>query len=132
MLKKYIEEFDDSNSFRKSICYSARYVAEVVGAKAIIVESATGKVARAMAHFRPECPIIAVVTSPLVQHKLCLSSGVTAVLGDNLTSTEEITKQAMEKALGTGIVKSGDTVVVISSNKIEPSYGTDTLQIKVI
>ena len=132
MLKKYIEEFDDSNSFRKSICYSAKMVAEVVNAKAIIVESATGKVARAMAHFRPECPIIAVVTSPLVQHKLCLSRGVTAVLGENLTNTDEITKQAMEKALSTGIVSEGDTVVVISSNKIEPSYGTDTLQIKVL
>lgn len=132
LLKKYIEEFDDSNSFRKSICYSARFVAETVNAKAIIVESATGKVARAMAHFRPECPIIAVVTSPLVQHKLCLSRGVTAVLGENLTNTDDITKQAIKKAMETGIVNSGDTVVVISSNKIEPSYGTDTLQIKVI
>ncbi len=132
LLQKYIEEFDDTNSFRKSICYSARYVANSVNAKAIIVESATGKVARAMAHFRPECPIIAVVTSTLVQHKLCLGRGVTAVLGENLTTTDEITKQAMDKALETGIVKDGDTVVVISSNKIEPSYGTDTLQIRVI
>lgn len=132
LLQKYIEEFDDTNSFRKSICYSAKYVANAVNAKAIIVESATGKVARAMAHFRPECPIIAVVTSTLVQHKLCLGRGVTAVLGENLTTTDEITKQAMDKALETGIVKDGDTVVVISSNKIEPSYGTDTLQIRVI
>ena len=30
------------------------------------------------------------------------------------------------------IVKKGDIVVVVSSNKIEPSYGTDTLQIRVI
>ncbi len=132
ILQRYIDEFDDENSFRKSICYSARYVAQAVNAKAIIVESATGKVARAMAHFRPDCPIIAVVTSPLIQHKLCLSSGVTAVLGDNLSSTDEITKQAMEKAIGTGIVEKGDIVVVVSSNKIEPSYGTDTLQIRVI
>lgn len=132
ILQKYIDEFDDENSFRKSICSSARNVALAVDAKAIIVESATGKVARAMAHFRPDCPIIAVVTSTLVQHKLCLSSGVTAVLGENLASTDEITKQAMNKALETGIVKKGDIVVVVSSNKIEPSYGTDTLQIRVI
>ena len=131
-LQKYIEEYYDSNSFRKSICYSARYVAKNINAKAIIVESATGKVARAMAHFRPECPIIAVVTSTLVQHKLCLSSGVTAVLGEELENTDDITRQAMEKAMETGIVQSGDIVVVISSNKIEPSYGTDTLQIKVL
>ena len=132
ILQKYIDGYDDENSFRKSICQSARNVAMAVDAKAIIVESATGKVARAMAHFRPDCPIIAVVTSTLIQHKLCLSSGVTAVLGDNLSSTDEITKQAMEKALETGIVKKGDIVVVVSSNKIEPSYGTDTLQIRVI
>lgn len=132
LLQKYIEEFDDDNSFRKSICKAAREVAMSVGAKAIIVESATGKVARAMAHFRPECPIIAVVTSTLVQHKLCLSRGVTAVLGEELSDTDAITKQAMNKAEETGIVKTGDTVVVISSNKLEPSYGTDTLQIKVL
>lgn len=132
LLQKYIEEYDDTNNFRKSICKAAREVATSVGAKAIIVESATGKVARAMAHFRPECPIIAVVTSTLVQHKLCLSSGVTAVLGDELADTDAITKQAMNKAKETGLVKSGDTVVVISSNKVEPSYGTDTLQIKVL
>lgn len=132
ILQRYIDEYDDENSFRKSICSSARNVALAVDAKAIIVESATGKVARAMAHFRPDCPIIAVVTSPLIQHKLCLSSGVTAVLGENLSSTDEITKQAMEKALETGIVQKGDIVVVVSSNKIEPSYGTDTLQIRVI
>ncbi|MCH5298461.1 MAG: pyruvate kinase [Ruminococcus sp.] len=132
LLQKYIEEYDDDNSFRKSICHAAREVAMNVGAKAIIVESATGKVARAMAHFRPECPIIAVVTSTLVQHKLCLSSGVTAVLGDELSDTDAITKQAMNKAKETGIVTTGDTVVVISSNKLEPSYGTDTLQIKVL
>ena len=132
LLQKYIEEYDDDNSFRKSICHAAREVAMSVGAKAIIVESATGKVARAMAHFRPECPIIAVVTSTLVQHKLCLSSGVTAVLGDELSDTDAITKQAMNKAKETGIVTAGDTVVVISSNKLEPSYGTDTLQIKVL
>ncbi len=131
-LQKYIEEFDDSNSFRKSICYAAKYVAQSINAKAIIVESATGKVARAMAHFRPECPIIAVVTSTLVMHKLCLSSGVHAVLGEELENTDDITRQAMEKAMETGIVQKGDTVVVISSNKIEPSYGTDTLQIKVL
>ena len=132
LLQKYIDEFDDENSFRKSICKAAREVAMAVNAKAIIVESATGKVARAMAHFRPDCPIIAVVTSTLIQHKLCLSSGVTAVLGKNLNNTDEITRQAMDKAIETGIVKEGDICVMISSNKIERSYGTDTLQIRVL
>lgn len=131
-LQKYIDLYDDKNSFRSSICRAARQVAENVGAAAIIVESATGKVARAMAHFRPDCPIIAVVTSEAVQRNLCFSCGVTAVLGKNLTNTDEITRQAMEVSMETGIVKKGDTVIVISSNKIGRTYGTDTLQIKVL
>lgn len=132
LLQRYIDIFDDKNSFRSSICRAARQVAENIGAKAIIVESATGKVARAMAHFRPECPIIAVVTSPEVQRKLCFSCGVTAVLGKNLTNTDEITKQALELSEKTGIVQKGDKVVIIASNKVGPSFGTDTLQIKVL
>lgn len=132
VLQQYINQFDDKNSFRHSICRSAKLVAEEIGAAAIIVESATGKVARAMAHFRPECPIIAVVTSDRVQRKLCFSCGVTAVLGENLTNTDEITHQAMERAVKTGLVGRGDKVIVLSSNKVGPSYGTDTLQIKVL
>ena len=132
ILQKYIDVYDDRNSFRSSICRAARQVAENVDAKAIIVESATGRVARVMAHFRPECPIIAVVTAEDVQRKLCFSCGVTAVLGENLTDTDAITKQAIELSIRTGIVKYGDKVIVISSNKVGPSYGTDTLQIKVI
>lgn len=132
LLQRYIDLFDDKYSFRSSICRAARQVAESVGAAAIIVESATGKVARAMAHFRPECPIIAVVTSEAVQKNLCFSCGVTAVLGKNLKTTDEITQQAMDVSMKTGIVKKGDTVIVLSSNKVGPSYGTDTLQIKVL
>ena len=132
LLQRYIDIYDDKNSFRSSICRAARQVAENVGAAAIIVESATGKVARAMAHFRPQCPIIAVVTSTNVQRNLCFSCGVTAVLGKNLKTTDEITKQALELSEQTGIVKKGDRVVIIASNKVGPSYGTDTLQIKVL
>lgn len=119
-------------SFRENLCLAAKNVAERVGAKAIIVESATGRVARAMSHFRPSCPIIAVVTSELVAKKLCLTWGVTAVLGAEKTTSDAITRQAMEKALSTKIVKKRDIVLVLSSNKITPTSSTDTLSIRVL
>lgn len=120
------------SSFRENICLAAKTVAQKIGAKAIIVESATGRVARSMAHFRPQCPIIAVVTSELVAKKLCLTWGVTAVLGEEKTTSDAITKQAMEKALSTKIVKKGDIVIVLSSNKITPTSSTDTLSIRIL
>ena len=72
----------DTNPIRSSICKAAKNIAQAVGAKAIIVESATGRVARAMVHYRPDCPVIAVATSQLVCRKLCLNWGVMAVMGE--------------------------------------------------
>ena len=133
-LKDYIERngIPDKNPIRGSICRAARDIAQQVGAKAIIVESATGRVARAMVHFRSDVPIIAVVTSSLVCKKLCLNWGVTALIGEEKKTSDAITKQAMEKALSTGVVKKGDTVVVLSSNKTCPTSSTDSLNVRIL
>lgn len=133
-LHDYIEKhsFKDKNAIRGSICRAAKDVAAAVGAKAIIVESATGRVARAMVHFRPDVPVIAVVTSQLVCRKLCLNWGVTALIGDEKMTSDAITRQAMEKALSTGLVKKGDTVVVLSSNRTCPTSSTDSLNVRIL
>ena len=83
-LQNYVERhaIKDQNVFRGSICKAAKEIAKEVGAKAIIVESATGRVARAMVHYRPEVPVIAVVTSERVCRKLSLNWGVTALVGE--------------------------------------------------
>ncbi len=122
----------DLTAFRENICEAAKAVAENIGAKAIIAESKTGAVARAMARCRPSCPIIAVVTSEQVCRKLCLSWGVFPMLGEEKQSSDEITQQAVDKALSSGIVEPGDTVVIISSNKTVPTSGTDTLNIRIV
>ncbi|HBE15654.1 MAG TPA: pyruvate kinase, partial [Ruminococcaceae bacterium] len=58
--------------------------------------------------------------------------GVVPVLGEEKKTSDEITLQAVEKALHTGIVEKGDTVVIISSNKTVPTSGTDTLNIRIV
>ncbi len=122
----------DEGSFRENICYAAKTIADNIGAKAIIVESKTGNVARAMAKYRPDCDVITVVTSKEVCNKLGLVWGVTAVLGEELKESDQITKQALLKAQETGIVKKGDLVIVISSNKTVPTSSTDTLNIRIV
>lgn len=132
ILKDVHGNIEKANSFRENICNAARNIAENLGAAAIIVESKTGSVARAMARCRPDCDIIAVVTSEDICKKLTLNWGITAILGKEMKESDDITRQAMNKAMETGIVKKGDTVIVISSNKTVPTSGTDTLNIRVI
>lgn len=122
----------DRPSFRNTICKSAKNAALLVGAKAIIVESKTGKAARMMAGYRPNCPVIAVVTSEKVCGRLALNWGITAISGEEKCSSDEITRQALKKAEETGIVQKGDPVIVISSNKANPTSSTDTLNIRIV
>ena len=133
-LHRYVEthSIKDNNVFRGSICRAAKDIAKADNAKAIIVESATGRVARAMVHYRPDVPVIAVVTSKLVCRKLCLNWGITALIGEEKLTSDEITAQAMERALETGLVQKGDTVVVLSSNKTVPTSSTDSLNIRIL
>lgn len=132
VLKIPYDTNDGEVHIRETICRSARTIAERINAKAIIVESATGRVARSMAHYRPSCPIIAVVTSHKVCNKMSLIWGVTAVYGEEKKTSDAITRQAVEKALGTGLVNRGDTVIIISSNKTVPTAGTDSLYIRIV
>lgn len=132
VLRDAINHCANEASFRENICYAAKTIADSIGAAAIIVESKTGSVVRAMAKYRPDCAVVAVVTSEQVSRKLCLNWGVTAILGEELKESDEITKQAMEKAMETGLVRKGDIVIVISSNKTVPTSSTDTLNIRII
>lgn len=78
------------------------------------------------------CPVIAVVTSDRVCGRLALNWGVTAISGEEKCSSDEITRQALKKAEETGIVKKGDPVIIISSNKANPTSSTDTLNIRIV
>ena len=129
-LESLIQTYEIGSSLRQNLCYSAKQIAENIGAKAIIVESATGHVPRIMAHFRPKCPIIAVVTDETVCKKLCLYWGIVPILCDEKKTIEEITNQSKKKALETGLVKKGDTVIVLTSTRALNRAGTDTLVIR--
>jgi pyruvate kinase len=129
-LESLIQTYEVGKSLRQNLCASAKTIAENIGASAIIVESATGHVPRIMAHYRPKCPIIAVVTDPSVCKKLCLYWGITSILCEEKTTIEEITAQSKQKALETGLVKKGDTVIVLTSSRTLNRAGADTLNIR--
>ena len=52
-LESLIQTYEIGSSLRQNLCYSAKQIAENIGAKAIIVESATGHVPKNMAHISP-------------------------------------------------------------------------------
>jgi pyruvate kinase len=99
-------------------------------AKAIIVSTSSGFSARMVAKYRPQAPIIAVTTSERVQRRLTLCWGVTPVLGTVISSTDEMFQSAIHSALQSGIVVSGDLVVVSAGVPVGESGSTNLIKIQ--
>lgn len=99
-----------------------------VDAKAIIVVTRFGKTAQMISNYRPKCPIIAVTVDPIARRQLNLAWGVIPTEAEMKSSTDEIFKLGIMKALETGLVKKGDIVVITGGNAIGNRH-TDTLTI---
>ncbi len=114
-----------------SISRSSVYVAEQVGAKAILCLSRTGLTARSVSRFRPEVPIIAFSPIERTVRQLALSWGVSAVLGSDSSSSREQLDEALMAVRGHYGIASGD-LVVITSGQSTVARATNTLRVEVI
>ena len=80
-----------------------------------------------MARFRPSMPLLGLTPEPRTAMQLSLSWGTRPlVFGERLTPAESAL-EAVQAAARTGVVRSGDMVVVVSGSSPE-SHATDSLR----
>ena len=94
-------------------------IAEVTEKAAIYDSYSRASVAR----HRPDCKIIAVTPHEETIRRMQLCWGVEAIKGHEIINSDEMVKQAITGALGTGAIESGDLVVVTAG---VPSGATGT------
>ncbi|WP_424768495.1 pyruvate kinase [Paenibacillus sp. sgz302251] len=100
-----------------------------LNAKAILTFTESGFTARMVSKYRPQAPIIAITQHDHVLPKICLLSGVIPVKGDSVSSTDEMFESATRNAVQTGIVQSGDTVVLSAGVPIGQAGATNLIKI---
>jgi pyruvate kinase len=106
---------DPKNSLALAVGRAACPLANDAGAAAIIAYTHSGYTARAVAQFRPGCPIIAMTPEESSCRKLTLSWGVIPICtGRVLDNMEDLAETAITKAKKTGLVKEGDRIVLTS------------------
>lgn len=115
--------------FSDAIAISACTAAEYLNAKAIIALSKGGTTARNIANYRPACPIIAVVVDSRSCRQLNMAYGVTPVQAAYHTDISDIFEYAINKAKTTGLVKSGDNVVLIGGSSIAKGSPDDIMKL---
>ena len=123
---------DKKYPYMSVICHAVQSIIPEINASAIIAVSNGGSTIRELSRFRPDIPIVAIVTKEEVYKGLSAYYGVVPLIGEEKERARDIIKQAKEKAIASGIVKKGDTVVILFDNDIESRNGTNTMSIETI
>lgn len=130
----YVEEFKlniqrhDKRDITSAISHATVTTAHDLNAKAIITVTKSGTTARQISKYRPTCPIISATTSTKVRRQNNLSWGVIPVMCDEKSNSDELFEHAVEVALGTGIIKKGDIVVITAGIPLGQSGTTNMLK----
>jgi pyruvate kinase len=103
-----------SGRVSRALCEAAAFAADEMGTTVTAVFTASGLMARRLSALRPDQRIIALTHKPEVLNELSLIWGVEPLLTRNGSSTEELLKAGEETLLEAGIVKQGDTIVVMA------------------
>lgn len=119
-------------SVANAISHATCMTAMDLKARAIVAVTHSGRTARLISRFRPECPIITTTVSPVSQRQLALSWGVYPLLVNEVYATDAMFDMAMNNAYESGFVSNGDVVVITGGTPIGMSGTTNTLKVQTI
>lgn len=119
-------------SVTEAISQSVAISALDLNAKAIISSTESGQTARMVSKYRPNAPIIAVTTQDRTLRRMALVWGVTPVKGEQASSTDEMFEYALQGGEKSGLVKSGDLVVITAGVPLGQSGSTNLVKVSVM
>ena len=115
-----------------AVGHAACTTATDIGASAIITASKSGETARLLSRFRPDTQIIACVLDETTRCQLNVYRGVTPLLMDYATSTDELISMSVAKAKTAGLVQDGDLVVVTAGVPVGISGTTNMIKVHMV
>ena len=117
---------------REAVAQGACALAEAIDAAAIIPFTRTGGTAQLVAKYRPRVPILAPCSLPATRRRLLLSWGVLPLASERLTDSEAMLRHACEVAKATGLVASGQRVVLTAGLPVGSEGVTNTIRAAVL
>jgi pyruvate kinase len=104
-------------------------LAEKMKATAIVCLTLTGSMARFVAKYRPQTPIIAFSPRPDVVRKLCLVRGVVGVLNNIFYDTDTAFSEIAKYLAKEGYVQESDLLLITGGIPVSQMLPTNTLKI---
>jgi pyruvate kinase len=115
-----------------AIAHAAAATATELGARVIIAFTESGTTALRCSKARPPMPVIAASPNPGVLRQTALFSGVTPLLVSPGRDTDQMIANATRAALESGMVRPGDTVVVVAGVPVGQPGQTNLLKVETV
>ncbi|MGN0348579.1 MAG: pyruvate kinase [Roseburia sp.] len=126
-LRQTMSNPDVTNAISHATCT----MAADLNAAAIITISKSGRTARMVSKYRPDCPIIGTCLTDRVYRQLALSWGVTPMLIEEKSKAEELFDYAVDAAEDAGFIEKGDVVVLTAGLPLGVSGTTNLIKVQV-
>lgn len=115
-----------------AICHATCTTAHDLNARAIITVTKSGRSARMISRYRPDCDIIGCAITERVSRQLNMSWGVTPVLLEEKKEVFELFDYATEACLEKKLLASGEVAVFTSGVPIGISGTTNMIKVTVV
>lgn len=123
---------EKQGNMTEAIGQSAAYTALNLNVKAVIAPTRSGHTAKMIAKYRPGCPVIAVTTSEEISKKLSLVWGIYPIVGENVSSIDEVLQESVEESVKHQYVGHGDVVIITAGLPVGEIGTTNLMKIHVI
>lgn len=123
---------DNVPNVTNAISHATCTTAYDLGATAIITVTWSGTTARMLSKYRPNIPIVACTHLESTFYQLALSWGVTPLLADVKTDTDELFAHAVDRAREAGLCTDGNIVVITAGVPLGINGTTNTLKVHVV
>ena len=123
---------DSNPNIANAISHACVTTAHDLDVKAIITITKGGSTARLISKYRPLCPIISCTTDEVVCRQMNMSWGVTPIIINEETSTDELFEHAVDAAKKYGYVEQGDRVVITAGVPLGISGTTNLMKVDTV
>ena len=125
-----LPQAEESPTVGQAMSNAACDIAEALRVRAMLVPTASGRTASAVARLRPHQPIIALTHNPHTVQQLAIEWGVTPILMPEAQDVNDLWNRAVEAAQTTDIVAAGDLVVITAGTAVNFPGTTNVIKVE--
>ena len=121
-----------SKNITNAVAYAACTMSVDLGSACIVTVTDSGFSPKMVSSFRPNCPILAITTDPVICRQLRLTWGCVTCLVPDISGNDEVFDVSHKKVVELGLARDGDSIVIAAGVPVNVASTTNTLRVQTV